>query len=114
MEAGQTHRLLAFLKQELLPQSTLPSALLPTLPAAGDEVCGQILSRTGPGPTNWGKLLEPLPFFEGFKHFLQARQRRLGPLDLSSHASARPPAACAGFCPSQPPLACSLGGSELP
>ncbi|KAL4432581.1 hypothetical protein ABPG77_000518 [Micractinium sp. CCAP 211/92] len=37
----------------------------------GDEVCGQILSRTGPGPTDWGKLLEPLPFFEGFKHFLQ-------------------------------------------
>lgn len=37
----------------------------------GDEVCGQILSRGGAALTEWGKLLEPLSFFEGFKHFLQ-------------------------------------------
>lgn len=34
-------------------------------------MCGQILSRPGPAPTEWSRLLEPLPFFEGFKHFLQ-------------------------------------------
>ena len=38
---------------------------------AGDEVCGEILSRGGPAPTDWSRLLEPLPFFELFKHFLQ-------------------------------------------
>ena len=30
-----------------------------------------MLGRPAPGPTDWHKLLEPLPFFEGFKHFLQ-------------------------------------------
>jgi hypothetical protein len=30
-----------------------------------------VLGRPAPGPTDWRKLLEPLPFFEGFKHFLQ-------------------------------------------
>jgi hypothetical protein len=34
-------------------------------------VCAQVLGRPAPGPTDWHKLLEPLPFFEGFKHFLQ-------------------------------------------
>jgi hypothetical protein len=38
---------------------------------AGDEVCSQILARPSAGPTEWERLLEPLPFFEGFKHFLQ-------------------------------------------
>ena len=33
-----------------------------------------MLSRGGPAPTDWVALLEPLPFFEGFKHFLQARR----------------------------------------
>ncbi len=41
-------------------------------PCAGEEVCAQVLSRGG-GATDWAQLLEPLPFFEGFKHFLQAR-----------------------------------------
>lgn len=38
---------------------------------AGDEVCNDILSRGGPAPTDWSRLLEPLPFFELFKHYLQ-------------------------------------------
>lgn len=40
-------------------------------PSAGDEVCGEIVSRGGPAPTEWSRLLEPLPFFELFKHYLQ-------------------------------------------
>ena len=34
-------------------------------------MCAQILSRGGPGRTDRAALLEPLPFFEGFKHYLQ-------------------------------------------
>ncbi|EFN55520.1 hypothetical protein CHLNCDRAFT_23208 [Chlorella variabilis] len=37
----------------------------------GDEVCGRIMTHNGSGLTDWAQLLEPLPFFEGFKHFLQ-------------------------------------------
>lgn len=38
----------------------------------GDEVCGLVLAHgSGGALTDWSKLLEPLPFFEGFKHFLQ-------------------------------------------
>jgi hypothetical protein len=37
-----------------------------------------VLSRGG-GPTDWAQLLEPLPFFEGFKHFLQARTQAASP-----------------------------------
>jgi hypothetical protein len=35
-------------------------------------VCGLVLAHgSGGALTDWSKLLEPLPFFEGFKHFLQ-------------------------------------------
>ncbi|PRW58063.1 nuclear poly(A) polymerase 1 [Chlorella sorokiniana] len=36
-----------------------------------DEVCSEVLSRGGAAPTAWSRLLEPLPFFELFRHFLQ-------------------------------------------
>lgn len=36
-------------------------------------MCGEILSRGGPAPTDWSRLLEPLPFFELFRHFLQVK-----------------------------------------
>lgn len=34
----------------------------------GDEVCSEILAKQS--VTEWSRLLEKLPFFEGFKHFL--------------------------------------------
>ncbi|PSC74388.1 nuclear poly(A) polymerase 1 [Micractinium conductrix] len=37
----------------------------------GEAVCGKILSSGGQAVTDWARLLEPLPFFDGFKHFLQ-------------------------------------------
>lgn len=56
------------------PPATQHSAACPParLPPAGDEVCGLVLAHgSGGALTDWSKLLEPLPFFEGFKHFLQ-------------------------------------------
>lgn len=37
-------------------------------------MCNDVLSRGGPAPTEWSRLLEPLPFFELFKHYLQVGQ----------------------------------------
>jgi poly(A) polymerase Pap1 len=40
------------------------------LPLPGKTVCDEILLATAPSPTNWSRLFEPLPIFEGFKHYL--------------------------------------------
>ncbi|KAL4526209.1 hypothetical protein Ndes2437B_g07464 [Nannochloris sp. 'desiccata'] len=36
----------------------------------GKTVCDEILLATAPSPTEWSRLFEPLPIFEGFKHYL--------------------------------------------
>lgn len=46
-----------------------PGCALPPHPA-GDAVCNEVLMARN-GPTDWARLMEPLPFFDGFKHFLQ-------------------------------------------
>lgn len=37
-----------------------------------DEVCSEILAAPGP-MTDWGRLLEPFPFFTAFKNYLQVQ-----------------------------------------
>ena len=35
-------------------------------------MCKEVLSApTNGSPTDWGRLMEPLPFFDAFKHYLQ-------------------------------------------
>lgn len=38
--------------------------------SSGNTVCEEILQAKSPGTTEWSRLLEPLPIFEGFKHYL--------------------------------------------
>ena len=40
------------------------------LRCAGNTICNEILVPRN-GTTEWARLTEPLPFFDGFKHFLQ-------------------------------------------
>lgn len=49
--------------------------LSPACSPAGDEICTEMLTKAATnGCTEWERLMEPLPFFEGFRHFLQARE----------------------------------------